>query len=242
MEWLTGGGFNRIADRDGVIVVYPEGIGNSWNDGRGDLRLEAVRRQIDDPGFLRALPAALANHFPVDLARVYATGISNGGLMSFRLACDAADVFAAVAPVTANLAVELAPRCQPVRPISILVINGTEDSLVPWHGGEIRVLFTRRGAVLSVPDTMARWRELNDCGAFDVAAIVNAIADGTTLRRHTAGCAQDTELGLIEIVGGGHTWPGGVQYLPRLLIGRTSRALDGAEAIWAFVRRFRIED
>jgi polyhydroxybutyrate depolymerase len=241
MEWLTENRFNRIADREGVLVVYPEGIENGWNDGRSDLRTEAVRRGIDDLGFLRKLPQELSALFSIDSTRVYSTGISNGGFMSFRLACDAADVFAAVAPVTANFTAELAPRCRPARPISVAILNGTDDSLVPWGGGAIRVLFTNRGEVLSVPQTIARWRELNDCAALEPRTVRNEVADdGTTLRTHAARCAAGTELALFEIEGGGHTWPGGVQYLPRLLVGRTSRELDGAEVIWEFLRRFTL--
>lgn len=241
MEWLTANGFDRIADRDGLLVVYPEGIGNSWNDGRSDLRAEATRRGIDDVAFLRALPAALAERFPVDLTRVYATGISNGGMMSFRLACDAADIFAAVAPVTANLAAELAPACAPARPIPIAIVNGTEDPLVPWDGGQIRVLLARRGEVLSTAATLDRWRELNNCGDVRTNPFTDDVADDATrLRRHLALCADGTELLLFEIEGGGHTWPGGVQYLPQLLVGRTSRELTASEAIWSFLRRFRI--
>lgn len=241
MEWLTENAFERIADRDGVLVVYPEGIGNSWNDGRQDLRAVAAQHGIDDVGFLRALPAELAESYGVDLSRVYSTGISNGGFMSFRLACDAADVFAAVAPVTANLSVDVAPQCTPARPISIAIVNGTEDPLVPWGGGEVRVLLQRRGEVLSTMATLERWGEIDDCGAVEVSAVIDNVADDeTTVRRYVARCARDTELLLYEIVGGGHTWPGGEQYLPELLVGRTSRELEASEAIWEFLSRFRI--
>jgi polyhydroxybutyrate depolymerase len=242
MEWLTANAFERIADRDGVLVVYPEGIGNSWNDGRQDLRAEAAQRGIDDVGFLRALPGELAATFAVDLSRVYSTGISNGGFMSFRLACDAADVFAAVAPVTANLSADVSPQCMPARPISVAIVNGTEDPLVPWGGGQVRVLFTRRGEVLSTMATLERWREIDDCGPVEAGRVLDNVADDeTTLRRHRSSCARGTELLLFEIVGGGHTWPGGVQYLPELLVGRTSRELEASEAIWEFLRRFRLE-
>ena len=242
MEWLTQNAFERIADRDGVLVVYPEGIGNSWNDGRNDLRAEATQRGIDDLGFLSKLPVEIAGTFPVDLARVYSTGISNGGFMSMRLACDAAEIFAAVAPVTANLQADVAPRCAPARPISMTIINGTEDPLVPWEGGEVRVLLQRRGEVLSTMATLERWREIDDCGPVEMGPIIDNVADDeTTLRRHVARCAGGTELLLFEIVGGGHTWPGGVQYLPELLVGRTSREIEASETIWEFLRRFRLE-
>jgi len=242
MEWLTENAFERIADRDGVLVAYPEGVGNSWNDGRQDLRAEAAQRGIDDVGFLRTLPTEIAASYDVDLTRVYSTGISNGGFMSFRLACDAADVFAAVAPVTANLSADVAPQCMPARPISVAILNGTEDPLVPWGGGQVRVLLQRRGEVLSTMATLERWREIDDCGAVETGQVIDNVADDeTTLRRHVASCARGTELLLVEIIGGGHTWPGGVQYLPELLVGRTSRELEASDAIWEFLRRFQLE-
>ena len=242
MEWLTENAFENIADRDGVLVVYPEGIGNSWNDGRQDLRAEAAQLGIDDLGFLRALPAELAGSYSIDLTRVYATGISNGGHMSIRLACDAADIFAAVAPVTANLPVDIAPDCAPARPIPVAMVNGTDDPLVPWEGGQIRVLAQRRGEVLSTMATFERFRELNDCGTIEAGPVIDAVPDDdTSLRHHRASCAGETEILLFEIVGGGHTWPGGVQYLPELLVGRTSRELEASEAIWEFLRRFQLE-
>jgi len=92
MEWLTRQGFNRIADREGAIVAYPDGVGHSWNDGRPDLQSRAASEKVDDLGYLRELPHEISATLPVDVARVYATGISNGGFMAYRLACDAANV------------------------------------------------------------------------------------------------------------------------------------------------------
>ena len=238
MEWLTRGGFNRIADRDGVAIVYPDGIGKGWNDGRTDLNSKAVKERIDDLGFLRELPHELAALVPIDARRVYSTGISNGGLMSYRLACDAADVFAAVAPVAANLSTELAARCQPSRPIPVAILEGTADPIMPWNGGEIRVLLSTRGSVLSTGATAARWLELDKCPPFGKPTLVDAVQDdGTTLAEYATRCAGSSEVILDEIRGGGHTWPGGVQYLPELLIGRVSRELDANEAVWKFFQR-----
>jgi len=242
MEWLTQRGFNRIADRDGALIVYPDGIGKGWNDGRSDLKSRAVREHVDDLAFLRLLPRELAALTPLDPRRVYSTGISNGGLMSYRLACDAADVFAAVAPVAANLSTELATRCQPSRPIAVDILEGTDDPIMPWNGGEIRVLLSTRGKVLSTGATAARWLELDRCTGFGKAAISDAIKDdGTAVAEYTAHCAGSAEVILDEIRGGGHTWPGGVQYLPELLIGRVSRELDANEAVWRFFRRHSLE-
>lgn len=242
MEWLTKRGFNRIADRDGAIVLYPDGIEKSWNDGRGDSHVAASQLNVDDLAYLRALPQALAAHYAIDPARIYATGISNGGLMSYRLACDAADVFAAVAPVAADLSVALGKDCHPAREVSIAIVNGTEDPIMPWQGGAIKILWSSRGQVLSGPASAARWLELDHCEAFsEPDGVIDAAPDdGTSLVRHVAHCARASEVDLYEIRGGGHTWPGGEAYLGRLLVGRVSRELDANEAIWRFLASHRL--
>jgi len=242
MEGLTRKGLNRIADRDGVIVVYPDGIGRGWNDGRSDLKSRAVKQQVDDIGFLRALPQELARRFPIDGARVYATGISNGGLMSYRLACDAADVYAAVAPVAANLSAELAPSCHPARPVSLLLLNGTDDPIMPWQGGSIKVLWSRRGEVLSTPATVQRWLELDRCSALLTHGRVDAVPDDATAYiERGAHCAGSADIDWYEIQGGGHTWPGGVPYLGPRIVGRVSHEFDANEVIWAFVKEHRLD-
>ncbi|MDB6042775.1 MAG: hypothetical protein JWM63_1326 [Gammaproteobacteria bacterium] len=236
MEWLTRQGFNRIADREGAIIAYPDGVGRSWNDGRADLQSRSSNEKVDDLGYLRELPREISGTFPVDVARVYATGISNGGFMAYRLACDAADVFAAVAPVAASLPVDLGQRCAPARAVSLTIINGTEDPIVPWNGGAIRVLWVARGSVLSAQATAARWMELDKCDSLhDVGGLKDAVADdGTALLQRTAECAGKSEITLYEVRGGGHTWPGGEAYLGQTIVGRVSHELNANETVWRF--------
>jgi polyhydroxybutyrate depolymerase len=237
MEWLTRRGFNRIADRDGAIVAYPDGIDHGWNDGRSGLRSGAAAR-ADDLGFLRSLPQALTALHAVDAARVYVTGISNGGMMSYRLACDAAEVFAAAAPVAASMSVDLAPSCHPARAMPLLIMNGVDDPIMPWNGGVIRVLWMMRGTVLSSEDSAVRWLALDHCGALEPQAVIEANpADGTAAAPRSARCAHGGEVRLYEIRGGGHTWPKGEPYLTSRIVGRVSQALDANETIWAFFRR-----
>jgi polyhydroxybutyrate depolymerase len=171
---------------------------------------------------------------------VYVTGISNGGLMSYRIACDAADIFAAAAPVAANMSTDIAPGCKPARPISVAIMNGTEDPIMPWGGGPVKVLWFKRGNVLSTSATQARWVELDHCGAAQTDATVDAANDdGTALVKHTSHCIGMTEVDLFEIRGGGHTWPMGEPYLGERLVGRVSHELDANEAIWEFFARHR---
>ncbi len=238
MEWLTRGGFNRQADAEGAVVVYPDGIGKGWNDGRSDDSVQAIKEQVDDLGWFRALPKALAGEFNIDLTRIYATGISNGGLMSYRLACDAADVFAAVAPVAANMSVDLAPICKPARSISVAVINGTDDPVMPWGGGPVKVLWFKRGAVLSTSATVARLAELNHCsGMRDVGGVTDTVPnDGTSVVINAAACAGGSEVVLYEVRGGGHTWPQGEPYLAERWVGRVSQELDATGSVWRFFK------
>jgi len=236
MEGIGLRQFNRLADRHGFVVVYPDGVGRGWNDGRSDLKAQAVRDKVDDVGFLRALLAHLSQQHPIDAKRVYATGISNGGLMSYRLACDAADAFAAVAPVAANLSVELMQSCRPAHAVSVAIINGTDDPMMPWQGGDIKVLWSRRGQVASTMDTFTRWLELNRCAPPTRSAPLDRVPeDGTSVITHSADrCADHSEVRLYEVQGGGHTWPGGQPYLGERLVGKVSRELEASEAIWSF--------
>lgn len=241
MEWLTERGFNRIADRDGVVIAYPDGIGKSWNDGRTDFSTNAASDRVDDVGFLSALPRRITTLVPIDVTRVYATGMSNGGLMSHRLGCDAADVFAAVAPVAANLSVDLATRCRPARPISIAIVNGTDDPIMPWAGGTVQVLWMARGRVISTPATLARWLELDACAPVARRMRSDDVADdGTVLEQQSAACKDGTEVNLLAVRGGGHTWPSGHTYLGERLVGRVSREVDASDAIWRFFQRHRL--
>lgn len=240
MESLTKSGFNRIADRDHVLVAYPDGIGKGWNDGRSDLKSQAVKDNVDDVGFLRALVEELSHRYRVDRSRVYATGISNGGLMSYRLACDASDVFAAVAPVAATISRELAPECKPAKPVAISMMSGTEDPIMPWAGGPIKVLWMRRGDVTSVDDTFHEWLELDDCARPRIEPVIDRDTnDGTAIVLHVAQCKHGVEVRLYEVRGGGHTWPQGVPYLGPRIVGRVSQEIDANEEIWAFLKRFQ---
>jgi len=240
MVQLTGGGFNTLADREGFIVVYPDGIEKHWNDGRAGVSWRSHREGVDDVGFIAALIARLTGEWPVDARRVYVTGASNGGKMAIRLGCELTKMIAAIAPVISSMPAALAPRCAPSAPLSVLFINGVQDPLVPWQGGEVRLGRKKFGSVLSVAESVKFWVTHNRCA---VPAVVidepdRDPRDGTRLRRESYGsCRDGTEIVLYAIEGGGHTWPGGYQYLPEFVIGKDSRDIDGAEAIWNFFER-----
>lgn len=235
---LTKGRFNALADRDGFFVVYPQGIGKAWNEGRGDLISKAHRRGIDDVGFFRALIDRLVSKNPFDSDRVFVTGISNGGLMSLRLACSLPDKIRAIAPVTASIPSAILPLCRSESAVSLAVFNGTEDPLVPYYGGQITVFRQERGEVLSTDETIGVWLAKNRCTSEPkVTELPDLTEDNTrVLKVEYTRCDADSKVVLYRIEGGGHTWPGGRQYLPVRLIGRTSRDINACDEIWSFFR------
>ena len=229
--------FSALADREGFLVVYPDGINHHWNDGRNVQRFRAQRENVDDVGFLSALIDRLHRYLNVDRSRVYVTGISNGGMMCNRLACDLSDRIAAVAPVAAAMAEDLPDSCSPARPISVLAINGTEDPLVPWQGGGVGLL-AKRGVVISVPKTIAFWVARNHCAPKPkVVTLPKKDPDDSMLVRQETygGGADGTEVILYAVEGGGHTWPGGAERPGKF--GRRSDDFNASAIIWEFFKR-----
>lgn len=228
-------GFNVVADKYGFAVVYPEALG-AWNDGRAELPAK-----IDDVAFVRVLIKHLIESIEVDPNRIFATGASNGGMFTMRLACEMADEISAFAPVMASMPANLYHQCRPGRPVPLMMINGTEDPFVPWEGGEIgRGRLGIGGKVLSVPDTVAFWAHNNGCwsAARVGREIASSVDDGTHIDilryPHSAGGENFT---LVRINGGGHSWPGspiGLESAREILIGRTTSQFTASEMIWDF--------
>lgn len=238
MVRLTKRKFNQLADRDGFFVVYPQGIDKPWNDGRTDKISGAHRKGIDDVGFFRLLIEYLIQEYPIDSDRIFVTGISNGGLMSFRLGCSLPDKIRAIAPVTAQIPTAIKPLCRSKSAVSLAVFNGTEDPLVPYNGGQITVFRQHCGRVLSTDETIRIWKNKNRCSSeATVTEFPDLAADGTRVTKieHTQ-CAAESKVVLYRIDGGGHTWPDGRQYLPARRIGRTSRDINACDEIWEFFK------
>ncbi len=233
MEGLTG--FSTLADREGFITVYPDAVDRNWNDGREAESIPAQRTHVDDVGFIATLAVALMKEYGIDARRVYSTGISNGAFMSQRLAIELSERIAAIAPVVGGLAPQLKDRFTPTGPVSVLVMNGTEDPLVPYQGGP--VARRNRGETISIAEIVTLWVTHNRCPDRPEVVLLpdRDPSDGTRVRRTTYGpCAGRSAVVLYTIEGGGHTWAGGSQYLPRALIGRTSRDIDATRVIWEF--------
>lgn len=233
-------GFSGLADREGFLVAYPQGYGKSWNDGRNATSIAAQRDRIDDLGFVAALLDDIGKDYRIDPKRVFATGISNGAIFSHYLGANLSARIAAIAPVAGGIPEPLGEEFNPEKPVSVLVMNGTQDPLVPYQGGKITLPWSAtRGAIIGTESAVGKWADHNGCRSVPVTADLpdRDSGDGTSVRRLTyADCRDGTEVVLYRIEGGGHTWPGGVQYLPRRVIGKLSRDIDATEIIWGFFR------
>jgi polyhydroxybutyrate depolymerase len=225
--------FDPLADREGFFVAYPDSFNKSWNDSRG-------LSPADDVGFVRLLIEQLQHSYKIDHKRIYATGISNGGFFSMRLACDLSQKIAAVAAVAATMPEPLVPLCKPSEPVSAMFIHGTKDPLVHINGGPIGVR-RDRGRAVSLHEAAEFWRNRDGTSSKSAAEEVSEPAhDSTQVRREVyVGGRDGTEVIVYTVEGGGHTWPGGSQYLPAFLIGKVSHKLDATQVIWDFFKKHR---
>lgn len=221
-EILTG--MSSQAATRGVLVAYPDGIATSWN--AGDCCGTAWIDAVDDVGYVRTLIDRIAEEWCVDPRRVYATGFSNGGFLSHRLACELSDRIAAIAPVSGVIGIDPA-GCVPPRPIPVLHIHGTSDPLVPYGGGTPVLPQLGVGLVFrSVADTAKHWRTRNGCSGSETQFYAN----GDTACVEWPDCSGGVRTALCTVDGGGHTWPSG---LP-IPMGKTTKDLDATAAILDF--------
>jgi polyhydroxybutyrate depolymerase len=207
-------GWDSLADSAKFVVAYPDGIGRAWN-GHGCCG-QAARENIDDVGFITAMVGQISAAIRIDKTRVYATGMSNGGIMTYTLACNSG-IFAAIGPASATQL----DTCAAPHPTSVIHIHGTADRLVPYNGGDS----TSYVDGPPIADVNAFWRNADHCGQ----PVITTNAPVTT---STAACAGNRSVVLITIEGGRHAWPGGATALERA--DPTSHALNATEAIWQF--------
>ncbi len=186
-------GWNTVADRDKAVILYPDAFGQAWNVGGGCCG-QAASDGVDDVRFLDRAIADVRSQVPVDPKRIYATGMSTGGMMAYRLACET-DLLAAIGPVAATMLGD----CPNPAPMSVIAINGTADPTVPYAGTPAAGLAPYEAA--PVPEVIASWRRTARCGGEIVSA-----AEGVTTS--VAQCPSDRTVTLVTIEGGGHAWPG----------------------------------
>lgn len=235
-EQVSGGTLTAAAEERGVVLVFPEGIKKRWNAGRPEVF--NGKKMYDDFGFISNLIDKMIRTYNIDEKRVYVTGISNGGFMSVRLALDLSQKIAAVAPVTAQISKANKDK-HPDFPISIMIINGTADRLVPYKGGHVRPFrFGRsKGIILSTQKTIKMFSYFNKCNkGAELQILADKVPDDGTkveIVKYSE-CEDKSEVVLVKVIGGGHTWPSGVQYLAPRMIGVVSKEINASEMILDF--------
>jgi len=215
-------GWDQKADAEHFVVAYPDGVDRAWNVG-GDCCGVPAKTGVDDVAFIVAAVDAIRRDLPVDPRRIYATGISNGGMLAYRLACDTS-VFAAIGPDSATMQ----GGCPSPAPVSVIHIHGTADHNIPYTGGPGDGPGHINGP--AVPDVVATWRQIDGCGSAQVST-----ADPVTVS--VADCPSGRTVALITIAGAGHQWPGGPPRTAaeRLLhLDPPSDALNATDTIWRF--------
>ncbi|MCE7873020.1 esterase [bacterium CPR1] len=230
-------GFPKLARQEGFIAVFPDGWKKNWNDGREDFKVPTFTENVDDLAFIRALLDELTAKYPVDAQRIYATGISNGGIFSHFLAARMADRIRAAAPVVGGMAEPVAASFAPSRPVSLLIIQGTDDPLVPYAGGGIGFR-GERGRIVSTQKALELWRAVDGCQDQASSHELPDLdpGDGCRVTCSSWSGIDGTEVVLYTVQGGGHGWPGASQYLPRRTIGTVCRDFEATRVIWEFFK------
>lgn len=231
--------FRPIADAEKVVVIYPQGIEKVWNDGRP---VAANQMGINDVSFFSQLIDYAVANYSADASKVYATGLSSGGFMSTRLACELSTRIAAIAAVGASIeANSIFPNCNPSKPTPAIYIHGTSDPLVPFDGGAIAGSGDKGGFCVSHQEALSKWVSINKCNSTpQLSTLPDIAADGTTITKRAYSDGIDgTQVVGYEVINGGHTWPQGYQYAPALLVGKTSQDMNACEVIWAFFKQFK---
>jgi polyhydroxybutyrate depolymerase len=220
--------FNEVADQHGFVVVYPNGTGRlsderllTWNAGH--CCAYAQDNNVDDIGFVRAILADVQSPVNIDAKRVYAAGMSNGAMLTHRLGCEAADIFAAIAPVAGTLNFA---ECHPAQPISVIEFHGTADRNVPYDGGIgpdslVGVDF------ISVQDSIEFWATINGCNSQP-----QANSNDNVQHEVWAECVESTTIELYTIIDGGHAWPGGRSGWPGS--DKPAQTISASQLVWDF--------
>jgi polyhydroxybutyrate depolymerase len=218
-------GFTNLADQEGFIAIFPDGVNTIWDDGRPP---DPNIGPVDDLRFVSIMLETLTRSLNIDHTRIYAAGYSAGGMFSYRLGCEMADYFAAVASVASTFPEYLVNNCDNTPPVPVLIIQGTDDPVIPWVGV--------RGGYLSAAASLDYWQTHNGCiTVTDITPQADADSDDNTriLTQGRTDCENGADVLLYGIFFGGHTWPGHPIDAP-FDLGSTSMDIDATQVIWDF--------
>lgn len=226
---------NKAVNNYQMLLIFPEGKNQHWNDGRNE-NIQGDEK-LDDVEFISQLIDKTIREYNVDADKVYIAGMSNGGFMAIRLAIEIPNKISAVAAVSAQLGDNI-KHLKAKSPVSFMLINGTKDPIVPYYGGEMKMFkFSKNlGLVLSTKKTINYFVYNNHCNKTPSESFQNKRKfDQTTVTySYYSQCDENTQIKLVTINSGGHTWPGGKQYLPKGIIGRVSKEFKASDLMLEF--------
>jgi polyhydroxybutyrate depolymerase len=235
-EWpahmLSLTSWDELAEEYGFIVVFPSGTNfpKRWGTDSNSRRPEDPMLNII---FISDLIDALGDEYNIDQGRIYANGFSNGGGMSFFLACELADRIAAIGGV-ASADYYQGDGCQPSRSVPIIAFHGTEDNIVPYYGRQDSPQTYQQPGI---PKWIKTWAERNECDLDQVELLPAGEVSGIKFTQ----CSQNAEVYLYTIHGGGHSWPGG-EPMPRRIVGHTTQDIDAAAVMWEFFSQYSLDE
>ena len=237
----TAYAFDLLADQHGFVAVYPDAYEKYWNDCRATGDYAARQLDVNDTGYIRSLLAFVQKQHGVGPGRVFAVGYSDGGQMSFRLAMETPALIRGAAAIGASMPAQKNLACKPAgKALAVMLINGTDDPVNPFDGGEVAWLdrFGRRGLVKSSLESAEYWAGLAGYQAapFQHRYPDSVPEDGSVATRIVWTDPGQPEISLITVHGGGHTIPHPYKRFPRFL-GRTNRDFSAADEVWRFFQR-----
>ena len=239
-EEVCGGQFDRLAEKEKCIVAYPDGYKKYWNDCRTTPKDYAHTQNIDDVGFITKVIETCCTKWYVNPKRVYAIGLSNGGHMCYRLAVEAPDKVAGIVAIGASMPAAGMSKCKtPHTGMPVMIVNGTDDPVNPFEGGTVRLFYVfSKGEVMSSLESARAWLKDEDRQKQPKIEPMDHhdLTDHTHIERLTW---PGTKVRLYMVHGGGHTIPGGKQYLPLFIVGWVSQDMDTAEEAWRFFTESR---
>ncbi len=246
MAKLVGEDIFKLSEKFNFILVFPNAYKNHWNDGRDNQNHESHRLNINDVKFFDSMITWFTVKYKIDSNKIFATGISNGGFMSYRLALQRPEIFAAIAPVSTSMTVFLKKLPLPSTPVPLCILRGTADPVIPWNGGEIKIGFnimgkyrtTKKsfGFCISSDSVINHWKKINNTKLISSSKLNKIHPEDNneiTLEKYS-GSSPRSDIHRYIIKNGGHSWPGGFPSTNKFIIGKTTTNINATEIIMKF--------
>lgn len=235
-------GFMEVAEKEGFVAVFPNGLHEQWNDGRNAPFSNVDTSHTDDVGFLSGLIQTFITKYGADPDRIYMTGASNGGMMTLRMGCEASSQLTAIAPLLASIPENIYKNCLPDKALPVFMMNGSADKIVPPQGGDVMLGDRSYGKVSSIDSTINLWVMRNGCDAAPTVAPMEEYeptrdAEGITAEYYT-NCATGKAIILYLIDKGGHQIPS-FKHRRSFFNFDGDEAFNAAAEIWDFFKRYK---